>query len=85
MDLFGHFGGLLDITTQTAVVNGCKPRVSKQDQAEALHIVFNTYRNHNPTSALQISTVFNGYGPIGGHFGGLVADIVATKTAFVNG
>jgi hypothetical protein len=47
--------------------------VLKQDQAKTLQIVSNTYRKHNPTSALQISTIFNCYGPIlGGHFSGLV-------------
>jgi hypothetical protein len=57
--------------------------VSKQDQVEAFQIVSITCRKHNPTTSLQISTSFNCYGPIGGHFGGLVD--VATKTALVNG
>jgi hypothetical protein len=52
--------------------------VSKQDQAEALHIVSNTIRKHNLTSTLQINNTFNRYGPIGGHLGGLVD--IATKT-----
>jgi hypothetical protein len=38
-------------------------------------MVSNTYRKHNPTSAIQMSAffkaIFNGYGPIGGHFGSL--------------
>jgi hypothetical protein len=56
----------------------------KQDQAEAFQIVSNAYRKHNPTSTLQISTIFNSYGPsIGGHFGELVD--IATKMALVNG
>jgi hypothetical protein len=55
--------------------------VLKQDQAEAFHILSNTCRNHNPTSAvLQISTIFNCYGLRGGCFGGLVA--ISTKTGF---
>jgi hypothetical protein len=41
--------------------------------------VSNTFRKHNPTSA-----IFNHYEPIGGHFGGLVTAI-ETKTALVNG
>jgi hypothetical protein len=37
---------------------------------EEFQIVSNTYRKHNATSTLlQISTIFNGYGPIGAHFG----------------
>jgi hypothetical protein len=57
--------------------------VLKQDQAKVLHIVSNTYRKHNPTSALHISTIFNCHGPPDGCFGGLVH--ISTKTAFVNG
>jgi hypothetical protein len=51
--------------------------LSKQDQVEAFKIFFITYRNHNATSALHISTSFNCYGPIGGCFVGLVD--LATK------
>jgi hypothetical protein len=40
--------------------------VLKQDQAEAYQIVSNAYTDHNPTGALQISTIFNCYGPRGG-------------------
>jgi hypothetical protein len=60
--------------------------VLKQDQAEEFQIVFNTYtgRKHNPTSTLQTSTIFNRYGPIGGHFAGLLVAI-ETRTASVNG
>jgi hypothetical protein len=57
--------------------------LSKQDYAEAFQIVSNAYRKHNPTSALQISTIFDHYGPAGGCFGGLID--IATKTALVNG
>jgi hypothetical protein len=53
--------------------------VLKQDQLAILLIVSNTPRKHNPTSALQIYTIYNSYGPIGDHFGGLVD--IATKTA----
>jgi hypothetical protein len=55
----------------------------KQDQVEEFQIVSNTYIKHNPTSALQISTIFKRYGSIGGHFGGVVD--IATKMALVNG
>ncbi len=57
--------------------------VSKQEQVEAFQIVSIPYRKNNPTSALKITTTFNCYGPIGGHFGGLVD--IATKMALVNG
>jgi hypothetical protein len=57
--------------------------ILKQDQAEPFQIVSNIYRQHNPTNALQISAIFNCYGPIGGHFGGLID--IATKMALVNG
>jgi hypothetical protein len=41
--------------------------VSKQDQVEAFQFVFNTYSSkNNPTSALQISAIFNWDGPRGG-------------------
>jgi hypothetical protein len=60
-----------------------KSLVSKQGQVVALQIVSNTYRKHNPTSALQISAIFNCHGPAGGCFGGLVD--ITTKTALVNG
>jgi hypothetical protein len=36
--------------------------VLKQDQVAAL-IVSNTYRKNNSTSALQIYTIYNSYGP----------------------
>jgi hypothetical protein len=54
--------------------------VSKQDYAGAVQIVSNTSRKYNPTSTLQISIIFNSYGPIGGHLGRLV-DMV-TKISF---
>jgi hypothetical protein len=57
--------------------------VLKQDCVNEFHIVSNTYRKHNPTSSLQISAIFNPYGPIGVHCGGLVD--VTTNTALVNG
>jgi hypothetical protein len=53
--------------------------VSKQKQAEEFQ---NTHRKHNPTSTLQIATVFNHYGPVGGCFGGLVD--IANKMALAN-
>jgi hypothetical protein len=40
--------------------------VLKQDQVAALLIVSNTYRKNNSTSALQIYTIYNSYGPRGG-------------------
>jgi hypothetical protein len=43
--------------------------VLKQDQAKVLRIVSNTYRKHNPTSALQDSAIFHCYGTAGGCFG----------------
>jgi hypothetical protein len=57
--------------------------VLKQDQVESFQIVSKTYRKHNTTIALQISAIFNHYGPIGGHSGGLVD--ITTKTALANG
>jgi hypothetical protein len=57
--------------------------VLKQDYAKPFHIVSNTYRKHSPTSTLQIPTLSNPYGSIGGYFGGLV-DIL-TKMGLVNG
>jgi hypothetical protein len=36
--------------------------VSKQDYAEAFQIVSNAYRKHNPTSPLQLSTIFDHHG-----------------------
>jgi hypothetical protein len=53
----------------------------KQNQVEECQIVSNTCRKHNPTSTLQISTIFNCYGPIGDHFGGLI-DIAKTKKLY---
>jgi hypothetical protein len=55
----------------------------KQDQEAEFQIVSNTHRKHNPTSALQISAIFNCHGPVGGCFGGQVD--ITTKTALVNG
>jgi hypothetical protein len=43
--------------------------VSKQDYAEAIQIVSMTSRKHDPTSALQISTILDHHGPAGGCFG----------------
>jgi hypothetical protein len=53
--------------------------VFKQDQVAILLIVSNMYRKNNSTSASQIYTIYNSYGPIGGHFGGLV-DIATKRT-----
>jgi hypothetical protein len=55
----------------------------KQDKPEEFQIVSNTYRQYNPTTTLQISAICNCYGPIGGHFGGLVD--IATKIALMDG
>jgi hypothetical protein len=57
--------------------------VLKQEQVEAFHIVSNTYGKHKPTSALQIYSIYNSYGPRGGCFGELVD--ITTKTALANG
>jgi hypothetical protein len=56
--------------------------VSKQDYAEAFQIVSNAYRKHTPTSASQLSIIFDLHGPAGGCFGGLID--IATKTALGN-
>jgi hypothetical protein len=48
--------------------------VLKEDQAEAFPIVSITYRKHNSTAPLHISTVFNCYGPLREHFGGELVD-----------
>jgi hypothetical protein len=57
--------------------------VLKQDQGKALQLVSNTYRKHNPTSALQSSIIFHPYRPVRGHFGGTVD--ITTKTGVVSG
>jgi hypothetical protein len=57
--------------------------VLKQDLAKTFQIVFNAYRKHNPTCALQISAIFNCHRPAGGCFCGLVD--ITSNTALVNG
>ncbi len=59
--------------------------VLKQDQVEVLYIVSDTYRKHDATTVLHISTIFNCYipVPIGGSFVGLVD--IANKIALNNG
>jgi hypothetical protein len=49
--------------------------VLKQHQVEVFEIVSSTYRKHNH--------IFDGYGPIECHFGGL--EDTAIKTALLNG
>jgi hypothetical protein len=58
---------------------------SKTYVAEEFQFFSNTFRKHNPTSTLQISTIFNCHGPsTGGCFGGLVVHI-ETNIALSNG
>jgi hypothetical protein len=67
-----------------ALDNGRKFSFEARPSSEAFQFVSNAlYKKHNPTCELQISTIFNPYGPICGNFGGLVD--IATKTALVNG
>jgi hypothetical protein len=70
----GYFDGPIDIAMKTALVK-VKSLVLKQAQEEALQIVSITYRKHNRTTSFHISTVFNCYGSIGGHFGGGLVEV----------
>jgi hypothetical protein len=59
----GCFGGLVAKSTKTGFSQWFKGLSQSKTKPEAFQIVFNAYRKHNPTGALQFSTIFSYYGP----------------------